>query len=94
MGAMLQTIDIRGARSKADVLDVLARELSFPDWWGRNWDACWDCMTDPQMSDLPSQLHVTGVRDLLERLPKDGEILARLMEDLDKTRNDVVVSYD
>ncbi len=94
MGARLQTIDLGGARTKAEVLEVLARELSFPNWWGRNWDACWDCMTDPQMSDLPNQLHVTGVRGVLERLPMHGEILIRLLDDLDGMRNDVDVSWD
>ena len=93
MGARLQTVNVGSARTKVEVLDVLASELSFPDWWGKNWDACWDCMADPQLSDLPSQLRVNGVRALRERLPKDAEILARILADLDKTRDDVAVSW-
>ena len=94
MAAGLQTVNIGGARTKAEILDVFASKLSFPDWWGKNWDACWDCMTDPQLSDIPSQLRVTGIGALRERLPSDTEILTRMLDDLDKTRDDVAVSWD
>lgn len=28
------------------VFEALARALAFPDWFGRNWDAVEDCLTD------------------------------------------------
>jgi RNAse (barnase) inhibitor barstar len=94
MGERLLSVNIGSARTKAEVLDMLASELSFPDWWGKNWDACWDCMTDPQLSNLPSRLRVTGVRALREKLPKDAEILARILAELENARDDVAVSWD
>ena len=35
-----------GLRRKRRLLGVLARGLSFPDWFGWNWDALWDCLTE------------------------------------------------
>lgn len=41
---------------KASTLDAIAEALSFPDWFGRNLDALYDCLTD--LSWLPSGEHV------------------------------------
>ena len=35
-----------GLLTKPDLLDALAVGLSFPDYFGRNWDALWDCVCD------------------------------------------------
>ncbi|NCS65498.1 MAG: barnase inhibitor [Hydrogenophilales bacterium CG03_land_8_20_14_0_80_62_28] len=31
---------------KSALLKTLAKALAFPDWFGRNWDALADCLTD------------------------------------------------
>lgn len=37
------TIPISG---KAELLESIAKALGFPDWFGQNWDALEDCLTD------------------------------------------------
>jgi hypothetical protein len=39
-------VALAGARTKEELLDRIAQALSFPDWFGRNWDALEDCLTD------------------------------------------------
>ena len=39
-------VDLGGAKSKADVLDSLARAFELPAHFGRNLDALYDCMTE------------------------------------------------
>jgi RNAse (barnase) inhibitor barstar len=39
-------VDLAEVRSKQELLDAVARELAFPDWFGSNWDALEDCLTD------------------------------------------------
>ena len=39
-------LSLAGAQTKEDLLDRIARALSFPDGFGRNWDALEDCLTD------------------------------------------------
>ena len=39
-------VDLAGIRDKTALLDALARALEFPDWFGGNWDALEDCLTD------------------------------------------------
>ena len=47
-GSRLQVwrISLAGVREKAGLLDRLRRRLSFPAWFGANWDALEDCLTD------------------------------------------------
>ena len=39
------TIRCTGISSMAQMHDTLARELNFPEWYGRNLDALHDCLT-------------------------------------------------
>ncbi len=43
----------RGLRRKREVLAALAGALSFPDYFGSNWDALEECLTD--LSWLPER---------------------------------------
>jgi RNAse (barnase) inhibitor barstar len=45
-GLEMFRIDIGHARGKEDFLSRVAEALSFPDWFGANWDALNDCLTD------------------------------------------------
>jgi len=45
-GLYCRHIDLSEAKTKAQLLKLLARELAFPDWFGRNWDALEESLTD------------------------------------------------
>ncbi len=45
-GLAVFRIDINAAHNKKDFLAHVAKALSFPDWFGANWDALSDCLTD------------------------------------------------
>lgn len=46
-------VDLAGCSDKATLLARLAAALHFPDWFGHNWDALSDCLTD--LSWLPAR---------------------------------------
>lgn len=46
-------IDLAGCVDKAGLLARLAAALQFPAWFGHNWDALADCLTD--LSWLPAE---------------------------------------
>ncbi|MFF7777833.1 barstar family protein [Streptomyces tanashiensis] len=39
-------LDLAGVTDKAALMDRCADTLDLPDWFGRNWDALADCLTD------------------------------------------------
>lgn len=45
-GLDVRRIDLHAARSKTDILARIASALDFPGWFGHNWDALADCLTD------------------------------------------------
>ncbi|MBG0856762.1 barstar family protein [Streptomyces spinoverrucosus] len=40
------TLDLDGITDKAGLMDRCARALQLPDWFGRNWDALADSLSD------------------------------------------------
>jgi hypothetical protein len=45
-GLAVFRIDLRAVRGKKQFLEHVARALVFPEWFGGNWDALSDCLTD------------------------------------------------
>lgn len=55
-GAYVHTVRGPGMRDRLAVLDAIAAAMRFPDYFGRNLDALYDCLTD--LSWLPTGEHV------------------------------------
>jgi len=45
-GLVVVKIDLARLASKTGLLGRAARALKFPEWFGKNWDALNDCLTD------------------------------------------------
>ena len=55
-GLLAVRLDISHAHDKADFIAHVAKGLKFPDWFGANWDAFADCLTD--LDWLPAKGYV------------------------------------
>ena len=53
-GLSVFRIDIGPAKDKKDFLALLAKALSFPAWFGGNWDALSDCLRDLDALSTPT----------------------------------------
>lgn len=67
-GLKLVRVDLKGVHDKQGLLDATAKALKFPEWFGGNWDALEDCLTDL------SWLKANGYVVLLEHC---GELVRR-----------------
>lgn len=64
-------VRLAGIRTKKAFLDAIAQALRFPDWFGRNWDALEDCLTD--LSWHPAERYVIVLTDADEFRVAAGE---------------------
>lgn len=66
---MICTIDAAAIRDREGFHDALSAALSLPDWYGRNLDALYDCLTD-----MPeTEIHVLHGSALRENLGEYGD---------------------
>ncbi|MFH8795349.1 barstar family protein [Streptomyces sp. NPDC017941] len=72
-GLTTRTLDLDGVRDKSAFMDRCAAALALPDWFGRNWDALADCLTDPALTHgaRGQLLVVTGWRGYADAAPDD-----------------------
>ncbi|MFJ7177915.1 barstar family protein [Streptomyces massasporeus] len=72
-------IDLTEVRDAEELQRLLQRELMFPDFYGRNWNAFWDAITG--LVDLPHELTFTGWADFSAVLPAQARTLRELLDD-------------
>lgn len=54
-------INLSGAKSVYDIHEKIQEGLKFPDYYGKNLDALWDCLTD---MDAPVEIYIYGAETL------------------------------
>ena len=62
--------------NKQTLLDSLAKACDFPSWFGHNWDAAWDCLTDSDIEYLT--LDLSSTHDINN---EDFKVFKSLIED-------------
>jgi RNAse (barnase) inhibitor barstar len=63
-------VNLAHAKSKAELLDTIAKAMQFPDWFGHNLDALADCLADMAWHPAEGYLilleHCDGIHGLAE----------------------------
>lgn len=72
-------IDLEGVSSKQDLLAMLAADLDLPSWFGRNWDALVDVLSDPERVGARAALLLSGRAWLEERNPALATALTEVL---------------
>ena len=70
--------NLSAAKSKQEVLDIIARDFLFPDHFGKNLDALYDCITDLVHKSGPQP----GFVVVLELIPGDNHLDRETREQL------------
>jgi ribonuclease inhibitor len=81
------TLDLTGIYDEETLHEYLSKMLSFPEYYGRNFDACWDCIRDEEQSIMPKALKVIGLSDLASHLPQEAKLLKQSLLDFQKERD-------
>jgi len=72
-------IVVTTVQSAGELHRLLKQKLEFPAYYGENWDAFWDLISDPEDYGLPDEIIWIGFATLQRKLPKEaGQLLACL----------------
>ncbi|WP_320774836.1 barstar family protein [Streptomyces sp. CRN 30] len=78
-GRITVRVDLGGVTDKAGLMDRFARDLGLPEWFGRNWDALADVLSDPALwpegaTDRGLLLEVGGWREYADARPDEWQV--------------------
>lgn len=79
-------IDFRNIRYYSEMHLIIKEALDFPDYYGQNWSAFWDCLTD--MVDDPIHIQIHGIGVLDRKFPGSGTKMLEILERLRHWQND------
>ena len=80
------TIDFTGVDNYLEMHFVIRKALDWPDYYGCNWDAFWDCLTN--MLGRPINIEIIGL-DVIERKFGDAaKIMISSLRELKHCDND------
>ena len=65
---------------------MIKKELDFPDYYGENWSAFWDCLTD--MVDDPIHIQILGMNNFQKKFPEGCAKMLEILERLRHWHND------
>ena len=75
---MKYTIDLREVQDREDMHFLFKDVLDFPDYYGCNWSALWDCLTD--MYGDPIHIEIIGLDAFEERCHETKDTLIRILK--------------
>ena len=73
-------VSLKAVSTKDELHQRLAQALSFPDYYGQNWDAFWDCITELTADDI-SELTLTDWDTFTAGLTEDAAKLLRCLNE-------------
>ena len=76
------TIDFTNVKYYLEMHGVIWRALEFPDYYGCNWSAFWDCLKD--MYGDPIHIEIVGL-EIIER--KFGDAASKMIEILKRFKH-------
>lgn len=82
----IYTIDFTDIKHYLDVHIKIKEALDFPDYYGCNWSAFWDCLTD-MLSD-PIHIEIIGIEVLREKFKNSANMLIEILRDFKHCYND------
>ena len=71
------TLDFTGVKTLWELYERIRVACDFPEWYGKNWDAFWDLLSEPRDETMVT---VRGIQMLPRELQPCGEKVIYLLE--------------
>ncbi len=73
-------LDFRNVKYFMEIHKVLKQTFDFPEYYGENLSALWDCLYE--FCPLDAKIEIDGISYLNEKFDKYGEEIKKIFEDL------------
>ncbi|MBQ7377619.1 MAG: barstar family protein [Clostridia bacterium] len=81
------TIDFTNVKYYLEMHAVIRDSLGFPAYYGCNWDACWDCLTE--RANQPIHVRIVGLETIRqEKFDGEAEVFLDILKKFKHYRND------
>lgn len=77
-------IDFQKIKTPDDLHEYFKTEFAFPDYYGMNWDAFWDCMTELLSNNQSVNIEVRCFPQFENKYPQNAKIMQNLFAQLEK----------
>ena len=74
------TIDFRNVRHFSEVHATIAEGLEFPDYYGGNWDAFWDCLSTEMDLSEPFLIEIFGLEVIEQNYPDYAKKMLEILK--------------
>ena len=87
------TLDFSKIQHWNEFHQIIKQELDFPDYYGENWDAFWDCITDMVDGRRILYIEIIGAEVLQQKYLDDFNFLLKCLRDAKHLYNDKFYDY-
>ena len=86
----LYTLDFTKAEYYWQMHEIIRESLDFPDYYGCNWSAFRDCLTD--MIGAPIHIEIIGLENVEQRFDDSASKMLNILKDFKHYHNDRYVN--
>ena len=87
------TLDFSKIEHWCEFHQIIKDELDFPNYYGKNWDALWDCLTDMVDVEEPLYIEILGAEVIEQKWPGTINILVETLKELKHWEDDYFCDY-
>ena len=80
-------LDFSSVKTWIDIHAIIEKEFDFPDYYGANWDAFWDCITDLLLSHKKLSVEIIGLDKIYSEFKEEVDIFIDTLKDLKHVYN-------
>lgn len=84
------TIDFTNVKYYLEMHEIIRDSLNFPAYYGCNWDAFWDCITD--MVGKKLYIRIIGIENIRKKFNDEADILKSILEEFKHYENDLYIN--
>lgn len=90
------TLDFSNVQCYNEIHRIIKEELELPSYYGENWDALWDCLTDMVGDGAPINIEIIGAEVLEQKFHGTLDVILEILKDIkhwddDRYRNFVKI---